>query len=270
MAATIGVFERSVDKLMVAAMASPEQFAVYVNGALEIPLIGIITGSVTSVLIPEYTRLYAEGRLGDIVTLMHRAMTSCALVILPVMAFLFVVADDLMVVLFGPAYAGSAAPFRVYLLLLPVRTLTFGALFMAMGQGRHILVQTIITLAVNIPLNWLAIRLFGTIGAAIASAIAVYLVSLPYIFVQLRRQLGCPIRRLVPWRKLCEIAFVCGAAVVLATAARCAVHGWLPLSALLVVGLTFFTATWYFFRYFSSVDPFTIRQYIGGLTRKKG
>mgnify|MGYP000339064720 CR=1 FL=1 len=263
LAAAIGLFERSVDKLMVAAMASPEDFSIYVNGALEIPLIGVVTSSVTSVLIPEYTRLYAEGRLSDIVALMHRAMTSCALVILPAMAFLFVAAGDLMVLLFGPTYEASAAPFRVYLLLLPVRTLTFGALLMAMGKGRCILIQTVATLAINVPAAWLAIRLFGSIGAAIAAVGAVYLVSLPYLLLQLRRWLHCPIRTLIPWRNLGEIIVACGIPIAVLALVRSLAAGWPELVTLLVSGLVFFSATLVLLRIFHLVFFPRVSRWIG-------
>lgn len=244
LAAAVGIFERSVDKLMVATMASPEDFAIYVNGAIEIPLIAVVTGSVTSVLIPEYTRLYAAGRRDEIVALMHRATTHCAIVILPVMAFLLVVAGELMVLLFGTPYAASAAPFRVYLFLLPIRTLTFGALFMAMGRGRYILAQTIATLALSAPAAWLAVRLWGPIGAAISAVAVVYLFSLPYLLLTLKHLLGCPMRKLLPWRDIGKVALACGPGMLLAGLVRFLASGQPLLIVLLLCGLVFLFATW--------------------------
>ena len=69
--------------------------------------------------------------------------------------------------LFGEQYEGAAAPFRVFLLLLPVRTITFGAVLQATGQSRPILISSILTLAANAVLGWFAIGWIGPIGACL-------------------------------------------------------------------------------------------------------
>lgn len=199
LAATISI---SLDKVLVAALCAPAAFAIYVNGAMEIPLIGIITGSVTSVLIVDYAKLYHEGRIEEIIGLIHRAMVKCALILIPVMVFLLCMAPEVMRLLYGARYEASAAPFRVYLLLLPMRTLTFGAILMATGNSRHILIQSVLGLTSKAVLAWYAIGLFGPIGAAGASVITGYFVSVSYLLVVLCFILKCPIRRLFPWRDL--------------------------------------------------------------------
>ena len=73
---------RRLGQVLVAALCAPASFAVFVNGAMEIPLIGIVTGSVTSVLIVDYTKMYREGQLSEIVSLIRRAMVKCALVLI--------------------------------------------------------------------------------------------------------------------------------------------------------------------------------------------
>ena len=205
LAGLAGTISRSLDKVMVAAFCASESFAVYVNGAMEIPLIGIVTASVTSVLIVDYTRLHREGRTQEIVALIHRAMVKCALILLPAMVFLMCVAPELMRLLYGVSYEASAAPFRVYLLMLPVRTLTFGAILMATRNSHHVLIHTILALIVKGVLTWFAIQRFGALGAAGASVLATYL-SLPYLLIVLRLTLRCSVRSLFPWHDLLKIA----------------------------------------------------------------
>ncbi len=83
LATLVGTVSLSLDQVMVAAICAPAVFAVYVNGAMEIPLIGMITGSVTSVLMVDYARLFKEGRFPEIVELIHRAMVKCAVPSVP-------------------------------------------------------------------------------------------------------------------------------------------------------------------------------------------
>lgn len=216
----VGTVSRGLDQVFVAAMCPAATFAVFVNGAMEIPLVGVITGSVTSVLIVDYAKLYKEGRLDEIVRLIHRAMVKCALILIPVMAFLLCMAPELMRVLFGTRYEDSAAPFRVYLLLLPIRTLTFGAIFMATGNSRYILYQTILGLASKLIVTWYAVSAFGAIGAAGASVVTTYFVSIPYWLIIIRKVLHCPIRQLFPWRDLFRVtiaSYIPAAAIFLIT-----------------------------------------------------
>lgn len=213
LATMLGAVDRSLDRIFVATMCSPESFSIYLNGAFEIPLIAVVTSSVTSVLIPRYTRLYAEQRYEDILLLVHRAMTGCSLIIVPAMAFLFVIARELVVILFGDKYAASADIFRVFLLLLPIRTLAFGAIFIAMGKGRYILFQAGITLVANLIFMSYGVSFLGPIGAAIASVAVVYVVTMPYLLFALRRVLACPLRKLLPWH---EIFWIAAASVVAA------------------------------------------------------
>jgi O-antigen/teichoic acid export membrane protein len=205
LAGLLGTVSQSLDQVMVAAFCSTAAFAVYVNGAMEIPLIGMITGSVTSVLIVDYARLHKEGHLDEIVALIHRAMVKCALILIPVMAFLLCMAPELMRLLFGKPYEGSATFFRIYLLLLPVRTLTFGAILAATGNSHYILIQTVIGVIAQLIATWYGIHWFGAIGAASASVVTMYLVTIPYLLIVLRRILQQPIRSLFPWRDLAKV-----------------------------------------------------------------
>ena len=104
----VGLMSRSVDKVVVSSMCTPEQFAVYVNGAIDIPLIGILTGSVNAVLLPEIVELYKRGQAREALLLWQRAAVKCSLILLPAMCFLFAMAPEVMRVLFSDAYAASA------------------------------------------------------------------------------------------------------------------------------------------------------------------
>ena len=89
LASMVGLMSRSVDKVIVSSMCSPEEFAVYVNGAVDIPLIGILTGSINVVLLPEIVQLYSEGKAEAALSLWRRAAVKCSRILLPSTCFLF-------------------------------------------------------------------------------------------------------------------------------------------------------------------------------------
>ena len=239
LAGLAGIVDRNLDKVMVAALCAPGAFAVYVNGAMEIPLIGVITGAVASVLVVEYRKLHAERRTDEIVRLIHRAMMKCGLIIIPTMFFLLCTAPEVMRILYGPAYAASAAPFRIYLLLLPIRTLTFGAVLTATGNTRHVMIQSVLTLVINAVLTWIAIHAFGPLGAAAATVASVYLVAIPCLVLVFRRILHCPVRRLFPWTGLLRLLGAAMAGAIGALAVKALLADWPDVIVLALSGVTF-------------------------------
>jgi O-antigen/teichoic acid export membrane protein len=208
LAGLVTMVSQQLDQVLVSARCRPEVFAVYSVGAMEIPLVSIVAGSIASVVIIDYARFYREARTGEIVSLIHSAMTKSSLLFFPVMVFLLCIAPDLMSFLFGEQYRDSSAPFRVFLLLLPVRAVTFGAVLQATGKSRQILVSSILTLAANAVFGWLAIGWIGPVGTAVASVASIYLILVPCYMWVLCSTLHVSARRLFPWMELLKILAV--------------------------------------------------------------
>jgi O-antigen/teichoic acid export membrane protein len=223
----VGALSTSLDQVIVSSRCPPDAYAVYSVGAFEIPLIGVITGSISSVLMVDYARLYYQRNHSEMVSLIHRAMTRSAVLLLPLMILLLIVAPSVMEVLFGKSYRGAAQYFRIYLLLLPMRTLTFGALLQSAGRNRLILVQSILDLAANAALGWYLTGVFGPAGAALANILATYLVAVPVGLWALKATLQTSAWRLLPWSSLARIM----GTALLAGVPALALHYWLPVPA---------------------------------------
>lgn len=208
LSAIVATMSVTLDQVLVSLRCSPEVFAVYTVGAMEIPLIGIITGSMTSVVLVDYARFYREGNPQAVVDLIHKVMTKSGTVILPTMAILFCIAPELMRVFFGKGYGWSAIPFRIYLLQLPIRTITFGAILLATGHSRSILGQSLLGLTANVALAWTLLGVLGATGAALGSVLATYLVSIPYLTLVICRVLKTRPWDLFPWLDLGKLTAI--------------------------------------------------------------
>ncbi|MBN1270005.1 MAG: oligosaccharide flippase family protein [Kiritimatiellae bacterium] len=176
-----------IDKIIVAAMCTTSAFAVFSVGAVQIPMIAVITGSLTSVLIPEFAGLYKEERYADMLALWQKAMVRSAVFILPIMFYLLAMAPEVMRVLFSAKYADSAAVFRVYLLLLPVRITSYGAVFMATGNTSRLVNRGIGGLVINAILSVLLVRWVGYLGASVGTVLTIYLWTVPYNLYHIAR-----------------------------------------------------------------------------------
>jgi O-antigen/teichoic acid export membrane protein len=208
LAGMFGIISMNLDKALVSFMCPPEVFAVYANGAIEIPMIGIVTGSVMAILIPEFAGMYQCKDITSIVKLWHSAMIKCSLVILPIMIYLYVMAPEFIKLIFSKEYVDSVYPFRVYLLALPVRITQFGAIFMAAGKNQLILYRAMIGLTLNLFLSIVFISLWGSIGAAISTVLIIYLWGVPYNIMLISKILEIRKINVMPHEILLKIFFI--------------------------------------------------------------
>jgi len=207
-ASLMGVISLNLDKVLVSSMCTPDEFAVYVNGAIEIPLIGVITGSVMSILIPELSALYQRKEYPEILSLWHRAMIKCALLIFPIMTFLFLMAPEIMKAIFSAKYIESMHPFRVYLLALPIRITQFGAIFMSTGKTKLILYRSVIGIIINFILSIALIKVIGSLGAAISTVFVVYFWAVSYNVFFIRRILRIDLKSVMPLNELIKAMII--------------------------------------------------------------
>lgn len=180
LASTLSAISMQIDKTIVATLGTTEEFAIYVNGAIEIPIIGIITGSIASILITELSKSIKENDLKKALELFREASSKTALIIFPIMIYFIFNSKEFMVLLYSEKYELSALPFTIYLFLLPIRIVVFSSILIALGKSKLILFRSLIELILNIILSVVMFKLFGYLGIAIATVLITYLWSVPY------------------------------------------------------------------------------------------
>jgi len=207
LAGAVGTISLQLDKIIVSAMCSPEEFAVYSTGAMKIPFIGMITGSIASVILPDLRRMVAGGDHAAALALFRKAAEQSAVFLIPIMMFLLVSAEPFILTLFSSKYAGSVLPFRLYLLILPVRIVMFGSIMTALGLNKMILYRSIIALISNLFLSVIFVHFWGYIGAIIATIVTIYLVSCAWNFAVIGKATHHSWRLIVPFGTVLTLAW---------------------------------------------------------------
>jgi O-antigen/teichoic acid export membrane protein len=110
---------------MVSRYFPPAGFAVYSAGLFQLPLLGLLTASFSSALIPEVSQLAAAGKQRAIIPIWLNAVRKLTLIVTPACALMFVLRYEIITLLFTNAYSEAAPLFGIYLFsaLLPM-TLT--------------------------------------------------------------------------------------------------------------------------------------------------
>lgn len=214
-ATMLGLLTRQADKIIVSSHFSPDHFAVYSNGSYDIPLISIVTMSVTAVLVPAIVRARAEGGADEVRRLWHGAARRVATLFFPAFCLLFVAARPFIVFLFSSEYAASAGPFRVFLFLLPLRIVFHAGLLRALGRTGPIFYASAgaFVIGLGLALGLVHVRALGLLGPALGSVAAAYWAT-GYSIRMASRAMGWSWKDYFPWRTLAGIMVVSLAAAL--------------------------------------------------------
>ncbi|MCC9640879.1 oligosaccharide flippase family protein [Rhodopirellula sp. JC740] len=202
LAGMFGTLSLQLDKIIVSAMCPPEEFAVYSLDAIEIPLIGIVTGAITSVALTDMRKAVDAEKPQEALRLFRGIAEKSSLVILPVMVYLLINADALISILYTSVYIDSATPFRLYLLLLPIRTVVFGSIIVAAGASRFVLIRSLTGLVINLVLSILFVSAFGYSGAVLATVSTVYCWDVAANIVVISNLMDTAYRNVIPLRHM--------------------------------------------------------------------
>jgi O-antigen/teichoic acid export membrane protein len=209
LASMLGSITLQLHSIIVASMCSPDDFAVYINGAMEIPVIGIVTGSITTVVFAEMAELCHKGDKAAALQLFHKASIKSACILFPAMCFLLVVAGPFITFLYSAKYHNSIVPFVIYLFVLPVRIVVYGSALMALGLTRVILIRSIFDLAINCILCFVLVKTIGYIGAAIAIILTLYLWHVPFNLAKIGQGFGVAWSDSLPLKALIKLFSIC-------------------------------------------------------------
>lgn len=267
LATMLGSITLQLHSIIVASLCSPEDFAVYINGAMEIPVIAIVTGSITTVVFAEMAELCSKGDKAAALQLFHKASIKSACVLFPTMCFLLATAEPFIVFLFSEQYHASVTPFVIYLFVLPVRIVVYGAALMALGMTRVILLRSIFDLVTNCILCFVLVKTIGYIGAAIGTILTLYLWHIPFNLAKLGEGFGVSWGETLPFLALFKILLLCVMCMPLAAVGAFGFHLALLLKLILAAILYGPAVAYLLYRLKYLVPPSRLERLIPKLLR---
>lgn len=135
---------------------SSAEFAIYAVGCFQIPLIMMLSESVTAVLIPRMSELQMAGNRMEMIRLTALAARKLSLIYLPIYVFLLITAETFISLLFTRDYVESVPVFRVFITMLPLGILISDPIVRAHPElGRFMLKLRIVSSMVLVALLYL-------------------------------------------------------------------------------------------------------------------
>lgn len=211
-ASGLGKLNAYADKYMVGALMPMESLAVYNVASRELPFVSIVPYGATTALIPELSRRYFTDK-DAFLALWRGLMRKVAMLMYPVFVFFFVMAPDVITVLYTDAYIDGANVFRVYLCLIPFRLCLYGGVLRAMGDTIRVLTTSGLSILTNLALNIPLYFWLGWIGPAVATLLG-QLVAIALLTHNAAQRLQKRVHELFPWWPLVKTLMVSLAASV--------------------------------------------------------
>ena len=210
----LGVLAKFADKLIFVPIFTQAQYAVYINGAWEVPAVVIIVDAMVAVLLPELRVAFHRGDLGRMRELMHFAARRIALLLFPVAAGSFMIAPEMIVLLFGEPFRESGDIFRILVLLVPFRVSVATFVLLAAGQTKAVLIGTMIDLLLAVTVGLALIPWLGMWGPAVALLFSTFC-QVSFYLHGAASVIGVTVAGVLPWRSLGRLALLsCGVAVL--------------------------------------------------------
>jgi len=161
-----------IDRLYVGYFRTTTDVGFY-QAASQISLLApLVLSGFNQIFTPMMADLYNRDEHGRLLELYRVSTKWATLVILPVAATAMVLAESLLVALFGSGFESAAVALRIIMIgqLLNVATGPVGVLLMMSGNQRLWMWQAVAALGLNLALNTALVPRFGLAGAAWATS----------------------------------------------------------------------------------------------------
>jgi len=173
--AIVSMINIYIDQMMVSFLLPLSDYSYIKIGSFQIPFIGIITGTLVTVMIPIISNQYKNNKYNEIIKTWSDSIEKSTILLIPIIIFCLIFAQDIIITFFSKKYDGAIIIFQVYMFQWLRAVVIFGGIMGAIGLEKELLKNTMIITVLNIVINYIMISNYGVIGAAITTTVLNYL-----------------------------------------------------------------------------------------------
>ncbi|MCK5820641.1 MAG: oligosaccharide flippase family protein [Bacteroidales bacterium] len=191
---------KSSDTFIIGIMLAEPQVAFYSIPLKLIEIVEIPMRSFVAVAFPRMSKASREGNLTEVRSVFYQYTGIVSLLFIPMVAFLYLVANPLVILLGGPEYASSSAIFKIFLiyaLLLPLDRFS-GISLDAINKPNLNMIKVFFMASANIIGDIIAIYYFKSLEAVATVTIVNVLVGVLVGNWYLKKELGIKVSKIYP------------------------------------------------------------------------
>lgn len=186
---------------VVNAILGIKEYAVFINGIIDIPFISTLYTTIATITLTNYTTLINDKNFIEVVKLKRFTISQTASIVYPIALVLLFFSTELITTYLSYRYIASVPVFMVYTFVLFLRVTDYNDVLITMGK-QSLLVKYYFIFFLTIFFNsWLFTKLFGIIGSAIAVTASSYLLYF-FLLRSMASFLGASVSEIINWRSL--------------------------------------------------------------------
>lgn len=215
-ASLYGIGIKFSDQFFISRYFGAEVFAEFANGYIELPFVIMATSAITTVLMPQFTKIIHEKRSNsELVEIWKKAITKTAIFIYPLLIFFEFFSKETIVLLFGSAYNDSSIYFNLILTINFFNIIVFSPILLALGESRIYSNIHLIFLLIIWPLEYIAVILFkNPLSVVIISVFVNVTLIVVFIFI-ISHKLKIKIIDFIPFSDFIKIILLSTILVIL-------------------------------------------------------
>jgi len=202
-----GVIYRAANQFYISRYFGSEVFAEFSNGFIEVPMVQMITGATTAILMPVFSRIiYEKSEITQITILWRSALQKSAVLIYPIVIYFMFYSEEVVTIIYSETYKDSSKYFSTAMILNFFNIIIFAPLLLSLGKARfYARLHYVLAIAIWI-VGYMVIVIFKT---PIAVAISYVVISVFAVLIALgysAKILGVKFLSLFPVGRLLIIA----------------------------------------------------------------
>jgi O-antigen/teichoic acid export membrane protein len=204
------LLRQQADQWLVVVLFGSALYGVYSIGTIVLALGGIIRATVNNAIFPEMSKAEAEGDVAKVLSINSRSNVAVALLVFPMLAFIFAATNPVIRLIYTDAYAGAVPVLRLNVVAFLVAIMEMSTVMLVLRQGPFLLRTSIVFVAVGLLSSYAGSQLWGMPGAAVGAIVGNSL-AISVLYARASRLVALPVRALQDWRTIARIG---GAAII--------------------------------------------------------
>jgi O-antigen/teichoic acid export membrane protein len=154
LASLVGFLLASSNQFFISRYYGIEKFAEFANGFISLPLVGLVGGSIKTVLVPLFSKAHNENKLTEALGSYKSAVFKAVVLIFPLILFCIVFANDIVVFVYGDLYLNSAVYFQASLINDMFQVLPYVSVLLATGHSKIYFRSHLVSVIFLLPISY--------------------------------------------------------------------------------------------------------------------
>ncbi|MCC7030120.1 MAG: oligosaccharide flippase family protein [Chitinophagaceae bacterium] len=163
------------------------QYAVYRNGSIELPMIGVMYATISTIFMADMSVNIQQSNFAAIASMKKKIITTTAILLFPVAIFFIFYSKEFILIYLSDRYIDSYKIFIVFTFALFIRFQNYTDVLILLKKSKYVLISFLVFIIVNIVLNLLLSEYLGILGCAVATIISVYVLAFMQLHITVRQ-----------------------------------------------------------------------------------